>query len=449
MRFTLLLLAASITAAAQTPAPTSQPPTLTGPITYTCGAAPKNLKQGEIPLTPATLVTDKAAGWDLNSVPVIANGICSAQHADGKSQPFYLFFPVPEGNYRITLTLGGKDASVVTVRAEARRLMIEKLPIAAGKTVTRTIDVNVRIPEFTKPDGTPGRVRLKPREIGNLDWDPRLTLEFNGDHPAFHSLTIQPITNEPVIYLAGDSTMVDQDVEPWASWGQMLPRFFSPGIVVANHAESGESSASFISEQRMAKIMSLIKPGDWFFVQFAHNDQKLGPAFPDRYRQIMTGFVYQVRAKGATPVIVTAMNRDMWDESDTHIRDTLAPYPQISREVAAATGTALIDLNAMSKTMFEAMGHAGADKAFMHFAANTFPGQEAAINDNTHFNSYGAYELARSIVQGIRDDKLPLAKFLDPSVPAFDPAKPDPFVTFSLPFTPMQKKEDTTKVPQT
>lgn len=449
----VLFAAASVAAAAQTaPAATPQATALTGLVTYTCGTATKHAGLGEIALTPATMVTDKAAGWDLNSVPAVANGICSARQSDGKSQPFYLSFPVPEGNYRITLMLGGKDASLVTVRAEARRLMIEKLPIAAGKTVTRAIDINVRLPEFNKPDGTPARVRLKPREIGNLDWDPKLTLEFNGDHPAFHSLTIEPLNGakaEPVIYLAGDSTMVDQDVEPWASWGQMLPRFFLPGVVVANHAESGESSASFISEQRFAKIMSLLKPGDWLFVQFAHNDQKLGPAFPDRYRQIMTDFVNQVRAKGATPVIVTAMNRDMWDSDDAHIKDTLAPYPQISRDIAAATSAALIDLNAMSKTMFEAMGHAGADKAFMHFAANTFPGQEAAISDNTHFNSYGAYELARCVVQGIRNDRLPLAKYLAPSVPTFDPATPDPFAGFSLPFTPMQKKEDVTKVPQT
>ena len=74
--------------------------------------------------------------------------------------------------------------------------------------------------------------------------------------------------------------MVDQDVEPWASWGQKLPRFFLPGVVVANHAESGESSSSFVGEQRMAKILSLIKPGDYFFVQFAHNDQKNGPELP-------------------------------------------------------------------------------------------------------------------------------------------------------------------------
>jgi hypothetical protein len=141
------------------------------------------------------------------------------------------------------------------------------------------------------------------------------------------------------------------------------------------------------------------------------------------------------------------MNRDNFD-AEGHVTMTLGPYPQISREVAAATGTALIDLNAMSKTMFEAMGKEGADHAFMKFKAGSYPGVEQDISDSTHFNNFGAYELARCIVHGIREDKLPLAKFLDPAVPDFNPAQPDAFATFSLPYTPPQKKEDVTQIPQ-
>jgi len=416
--------------------------TATHAQTFTCGPA-----TGEATtLNSATFVTDTTAGWDLGSAPIVTSGSCSS------TSPFFFSIPIKEGNYRVTVVLGGKPASITTVRAEARRLMLEKVAIEANGSVTKTFDVNVRVPDFIKPDGTPGRVRLKPREIGNLDWDPKLTLEFNGANPSVRSIKIEPLIDakaEPVLYLAGDSTMVDQDVEPWASWGQMLPRFFLPGIVIANHAESGEASNSFVSEQRFGKIMSLIKPGDFFFVQFAHNDQKNKDFIP-KYHEIMTQFVTDVRAKGATPVIITAMNRDSFDDQG-HIKDTFAGYIQAAREVATATNTPLIDLNAMSKTMFEAMrpGPDGADHAFMHFAANTYPGQSNAIHDSTHFNNFGAYELARSIVHGIREDKLPLAKFLDPSVPDFNPAKPDAFDKFTLPYTPMQKKEDTTKVPQT
>ena len=422
--------------------PTVVPPALTRPVMYNCGGAKKNAEG----LLADTLISPTSAGWDLKTTPTDANGICSTT---GTDQPFFLSIPVPPGNYRITVALGGKEASTTTVRAEARRLMLEKVVVKPGATVTKTFDVNVRIPEFTKPDGTQGRVRLKQREIGNLDWDAKLTLEFNGVNPAFRTVTIEPLTGdkaEPTLYLAGDSTMVDQDVEPWASWGQQLPRFFLPGVVVANHAESGESAISFLGEQRFAEILSLIKPGDYFFVQFAHNDQKVPNGLP-RYIQIMTDFVTQVRDKGATPIIVTAQNRDSFD-ADGHINDTLGGYPQASRKIAADTNTVLIDLNAMSKTMFEAMGPDGADHAFMKFKASSYPGVTRDISDTTHFNNFGAYELAQCITHGIREAKLPLTKFLDPTAHDFDPAHPDVFADFHLPYTPPQHQEDTTQIPQ-
>ena len=424
-----LLLAITAAATAQTAA-------IKTPISFTCDSAART---GTV-LTPTTVDSESRAGWDLGTAPIITQNSCSSE------EPFFFSIPLPEGNYRVTVTLGGAQRSVATVRAEARRLMIEKLPVGAGQFVTRSFDVNVRVPEFQSADGAPDRVRLKARELGNLDWDPKLTLEFNGVHPHLRSITVEPIT-EPVVYLAGDSTMVDQDVEPWAAWGQMLPRFFKPGDVLANHAESGESSSSFVAEKRFAKILSVIKPGDWFFVQFGHNDQKLGPDFPTRYREIMTGFIEQVKTKGATPVLVTSMPREQFDAQE-HIVDTLAPYPQITREIAKATGTTLIDLNAMATRMFEAMGREGADRAFMKFKAGSYPGVEQDISDSTHFNNYGAYELARCIVRGIRENRLPLAQFLDASVPEFNPAQPDAFAMFSLPYTPMQKKEDATQIPQ-
>ncbi len=103
----------------------------------------------------------------------------------------------------------------------------------------------------------------------------------------------------------------------------------------------------------------------------------------------------------------------------------------------------------MSKILFEAMGPEGTLKAFMHYPENSFPGQTAAISDDTHFNSYGAYELARCIVRGIREANLPLAKFLDPTIPDFNPAHPDAQSDFNLPFTPILIKTDPTKVGQT
>ena len=427
---TLLTLTATIPALAQS---------------FTCGSPTKSAT----PLTPATLFTDTTPGFDLSTLPTIAQQSCSSD------QPFFFSIPLPEGNYRVTVVLGGPQAATTTVRAEARRLMLEKIPTAPGAAVTRTFDTNLRVPEMSAPADSPAsaeRVKLKPREIGNLDWDNKLTLEFNGEHPSVRSISITPI-HEPTLYLAGDSTVVDQDVEPWAAWGQMLPRFFSPGIVIANHAVSGETIRSFVSEQRFAKIFSLIQPGDYLFLQFNHNDQKINPktheaAVPiEDYKQLFTEYIAKARAAGATPVLVTAMNRRTFD-SVGHITNSLGDFPQAVRELAASQHVALIDLNAMSKTLFETLGPDVSTHAFMHYAANTYPNQTDPISDDTHFNSYGAYELARCIVHGIRADHLSIVKFLDPSVPDFDPAHPDPISTFHLPATPIRLKTNVMTIPQ-
>ncbi len=391
-------------------------------------------------LSPTSRFTDTTAGFDLLPSPTVEAKSCTSD------KPFFFSVPIPEGSYRITVVLGGPQASVTTVRAEGRRLMLEKIPTKPNESITKTFDTNVRYPEISGDAND--KVRLKPREQGILNWDHKLTLEFNGDHPSVRSINIEPIPNEPVVYLAGDSTVVDQYYEPWAAWGQMLPRFFLPGIVIANHAESGETTKSFVGERRLAKIMTTMKPGDYLFIQFAHNDMKPGAVPIDEYKKLLSDFIAQTRAKGATPVLVTSMNRRTFDDAGK-ITNSFGPYPDAVREIAAQQKVALIDLNAMSKTLFEAMGPESTLKAFMHYPENSFPGQTAAIADDTHFNSYGAYELARCIVHGIREANLPLTKLLDPTVPDFNPAHPDPQPDFNLPFTPILLKSDPTKVGQT
>jgi lysophospholipase L1-like esterase len=412
-------------------------------LNYACGPANKLTTL----LSPDLKSTDTTNGFDLGTEPILTGRSCSS------ATPFFFSANLPEGTYRVTVTLGGPQAAVTTVRSESRRLQLERIPTAAGASSTHTFDVNIRYPEiapktYTDPNVTlKTSVKRKPREYDNLDWDHKLTLEFNGDHPSLRALTIAPI-KEPVIYLAGDSTVVDQDIEPWAAWGQMLPRFFTPGVVVSNHAESGETIKSFVGEQRFAKIFSVIQPGDYLFMQFNHNDQKPGAVLLDEYNKLLREYIANARAAGATPVLVTAMHRRTFDENG-HIANSLGAYPEAVRTTAAETHTALIDLNAMSKTLWETLGPEPAKKAFMHYPANSFPNQEKPIDDDTHFNSYGAYELARCIVKGIREANLPLAKYLTKEVPDIDPTHPDPQATFSLPVTPIRIKTDVTKVPQT
>ena len=395
-------------------------------LNFSCAAGPT--KGAEIHLTATNVFPATGFGFDLQPVPTsFAGSACASD------KPFFFSVALPDGDYRVMTTLGGPVESTTTLRAESRRLLVMERKVAAEQSSVADLVVNMRTPTISGST----QVKLKTREIGALDWDNKLTLEFNGEHPSVRSIAITRVADVPTFYLAGDSTVVDQDKEPWAAWGQMLPAFFGPGLSVSNQAESGETIRSFTGERRFEKIFSTIKAGDYLAMQFAHNDMKPGAGFvsiPD-YKAAVKTYIAQARAKGATVILVTSMNRRSFDETG-HIKQTLGEYPQAMRDVAAEEKVALIDLNAMSKTLYEALGDAGTLKAFVHYPANTFPGQTTELRDDTHFNAYGAYELARAIVQNIRDQKLPIARFLRKDTPSFDPAKPDPVASFHLPASP-------------
>ncbi len=368
---------------------------------------------GWLPVSPTTIYSPET-GYGFEP----GFNVTDEKGAIGSATPFYFSTKLPEGNYQVTVTLGNPTSeSTTTIKAELRRLMLEKIHSAAGKTETRSFIVNLRTPAIS----TGGSVHLKDREKTTemRDWDDKLTLEFNGENPSVVKMEIAKV-DVPTVYILGDSTVCDQPAAPWNSWGQMLPRFFKPEIAVANHAESGETIASSLHAQRFDKVFSLIKPGDYLLVQFGHNDQK--DKHPDAlatYTENLKKIVAETRAKGATPVLITSMERK---GGLTH--DTLAGYPDAVKAVAASEKCALIDLHAMSRVFYQALG---SDLA-------------KAFQDGTHHNNYGSYELAQCILLGIQQDQLPLAKFIVDGF-HFDPAHPDPVATFTMPASPTYSAE--------
>lgn len=207
------------------------------------------------------------------------------------------------------------------------------------------------------------------------------------------------------VHLLGDSTVTDQPYEPWNSWGQMLPSFFGPDVAVANLAESGESIRSSLSARRIEKVYRSLKPGDHVLVQFGHNDMKdKSPDALTVYRANLVVIVKKVRKLGGHPVLITSVER-----SGGVKKDTLGGYPEAVRSVAAEFEVPLIDLHAMSRIFYQALG----DRLML------------AFQDGTHHNNYGSYELAKCVVEGIRTKVPDLAKKLRPDVQPFDPAKPD------------------------
>jgi len=308
----------------------------------------------------------------------------------------------------------------------------------SGTHVDITFSVNHRTPCIRPGE----RVLLKPGEENHPRWDNVLSIEdlsFTSTDgkplvPSFYSVDIVPNVNMPAVYLAGDSTVCDQADEPWATWGMMLQAFFDPGTAVANHAESGLSLASFVAQKRLDKILSTMKEGDYVMIQFGHNDQKeTGPeAGADRgYSKRLASMIDTVKAKGAHPVVVTPVERRRFRDGKPY--GTLQDYAAAAKRIAAEKTVPVIDLNAMSLKFYEALGEEGSKNAFVHYPANTFPNQPQALKDDTHHNPYGGFELAKCVVQGIKDNVPELAERLRPGIPDFDPAKPDDFASFRLP----------------
>jgi lysophospholipase L1-like esterase len=406
---------------------------------------PGQVPPGYTQVLPASVYsTETGYGFDLGStVTGVDRGGGDALHGHFVTgdKPFFFSVRLPEGNYTVTVTLGDPAGeSVTTVKAESRRLMLEKVVTASGKWETRSFTVNVRDSHVPPPPANaPGgdHVDLNPREKENgpgglvLHWDDKLTLEFSNSRPCLCALEIARVDNAPTVFVAGDSTVTDQPREPGASWGQMFPRFFKPGVAVANHAESGETMKSFITGLRLAKVLSQMKKGDYLLIQFGHNDEK--QSWPQTYVEAHTTykaylkvFVAEARLRGATPVLVTPVQRRQFDAGGK-IRNSHGDYPEAVREVAREDGVALIDLDLMSRAFYEALGPQKAPLAFSNGG-----------RDATHHDNYGAYELAKCVVEGIRSGHLPLAAFIVDDFQGFDPAHPDPVESFSLPASPLR-----------
>jgi lysophospholipase L1-like esterase len=399
-----------------------------------------NAVPGYIKVDPTDKYSDEPGyGFDFGTSPVSIDRTGKNNLSGGlatSDKPFFFSVKIPEGNYDVRIMTGDPDgSSETTIRIESRRLFFEKIATPEGLFRTLEATVNIRVPEIA---GTNEKVNKKPRELYKLDWDDKMTFEFNGEKPCIRALEITKNDKAVTIYLAGNSTVVDQDDDPWASWGQMFPRFLKQGIVVANHAESGLSLGSFISGNRLKKVLSTMKPGDYLFIEFGHNDMKeKGPddgAYKS-YSERMRLFVTETRKKGGIPVIVSPANRRSFGD-EGKITNSLGDYPAAAKKIADELKVPFIDLNAMTKIMYEAMGPEKSKNAFVIYPANSFPGEPNALNDNTHFNSYGAYQLAKCIIEGIRENKLGITEYLVSGLPKYDPAKPDSFDTFYLPLSP-------------
>ncbi|MEW1720343.1 rhamnogalacturonan acetylesterase [Streptomyces sp. NPDC093109] len=336
----------------------------------------------------------------LAAAPVQAHG---PGHGPGHARPTALdrctgtapvvcHFDVPPGTYEVEALLGGATAGSTAVAAESRRTMLAETATAAGRTVRRAFTIDVRDPEGepTGPAGSPG-----------------LDLRFGGAAPLLAGLRVTPAPHSPQLLLIGDSTVCDQIGEPYTGWGQQLPQFVRRGLSVANYADSGEGTGSYLATPALfPTVESRVRQGDVVLIQLAHNDKQT-PA--DVYRANLTTMIARLEARGGRPVLVTPIVRRWFNADGTldnapalNVNELGVDLPAQLRGLAAERDIPLIDLTALTKRLVEEAGPEGSKAFFLYNEKR----------DNTHTSEYGATRFATLVRDELRAQQLVPARVL-------------------------------------
>lgn len=232
------------------------------------------------------------------------------------------------------------------------------------------------------------------------------------------------------IFMIGDSTMANKDVSGGKlerGWGMMLKNFFTDNVIVNNHALNGRSSKSFIAEGHWQKVVEQIRPGDYVFIQFGHNDEKAdtlrhtdpGTSFDDNLRR----FVNETRLKGGIPVLFNSVVRRTFADSKTAVEDddkrdnssnylaegdtlvdTHGAYLLSPRNVAVELDVPFVDANKITHDLEEGLGPDGSKKLHMWYRPGEVEYLPDGRQDNTHYNVYGAYIVAGLLAEAVADE---------------------------------------------
>ncbi len=220
------------------------------------------------------------------------------------------------------------------------------------------------------------------------------------------------------IHLIGDSTMADKplDDNPERGWGQLFPLFFDQDIEIVNYARNGRSTKSFIAQGLWEEVYNNLQPGDYLFIQFGHNDAKKSDTTRyaeahTSYRSNLIKYITEARQKGATPVLITPVNRRKFSDTGEFI-DQHGDYPGVVRELAETFEVPLIDLHASSMNYFAELGPEKSEALFLRAPAGIYKAFPDGKSDNTHFNRDGAIQIAKLVIDEMRQINSPLLKYL-------------------------------------
>ncbi len=216
------------------------------------------------------------------------------------------------------------------------------------------------------------------------------------------------------LYTIGDSTMAnkkDPDRNPEHGWAQVLQSFFNDDIIVANKAVNGRSTKSFINEKRWDSIYKKLKKGDYVFIEFGHNDEKIEDSTRytnphTTYRYNLIRFVKESREKGAIPVLLTSIARRNFNEKGVLV-PTHGDYPLETRLTAQEYKVPFIDLEYYTELLEQSYGPEKSKKLHLHFKAGENPYYDKDKADDTHLSLEGAKAIAQIVINSIKAEEDP------------------------------------------
>ena len=230
----------------------------------------------------------------------------------------------------------------------------------------------------------------------------------------------KPADEKVTIWLVGDSTIAEKLITryPETGWGMAFQNYFDLSTVtIENRAKNGRSTKTFLAEGSWLPIQQNLKTGDYVFMQFGHNDEGKGESnkykstTPDEFKINLVKYIDETKSKNAIPVLITPVSRRYFD-TDGYIKQTHEPYSDVIRELAKSQQIILIDLDEMSRKLYQKYGSENSKLLFLDIAPNQHPNYPNGITDGTHFNEYGARLIAELVLNEIKVQNLPLAKFI-------------------------------------
>jgi lysophospholipase L1-like esterase len=211
------------------------------------------------------------------------------------------------------------------------------------------------------------------------------------------------------IYTIGDSTMAnkkDPERNPEHGWAQVLQPFFKENIIVENKAVNGRSTKSFINEKRWDSIYKKLNKGDYVFIEFGHNDEKIEDSTRytnphTAYRYNLIRFVKDSRVKGAIPILLTPIARRNFNEKAALV-PTHGDYPLETRLVAQEYKVPFIDLEYYTELLEQSYGPEKSKQLHLYFKAGENPYYDKDKTDDTHLSLLGATKIAQIVIDQIK-----------------------------------------------